>query len=599
MRLDLRWQEMPGQIFTLEPDRLFYADETLDFAVVAVATVSSGGIPLSGFGYLPLVGETGKIRIGQSVNIVQHPAGERKQVVFRESNLSNLPKTPDTIAQYTGDTKRGSSGSPVFSDRWEVIALHHAGVPDVDGSGNWLTVDGSVWNRAADPDMLTVKWVANEGIRISRIVAHLRSVAEANMASGSEHADLLASVLDVGARAAEDGLFPATPPISATPANPANATPVSESQGYAATGPSIAHGMRGPNPAPRDPGLDRLALSTPSVGALASIHVGEGNRLKVPLTISLSFGAPEGGGSAAASDQASERRRPEEYAERRGFDRNFLCQPVDMPVPQNTIAADVAAMTGSSDIELKYDHFSVLMSKSRRLAYVSAGNYDRDAPFHAPRRAPWCFDPRLAEDLQAGDVFYADNDLDRGHLFRRADGGWGMSDAEARRASADTFHWTNIAPQHFVFNQGNRDTLLSLWGQLETHLSEEVNANDGRMSVMNGPIFQRADPLHRGLAVPQAFFKIAVICGPDRHLRAYAFVVGQESLLGNLPREALNVGRFAVFQIKLRDLETRTGLDFGSLRLADVLERPGAESRFERSGAVIAIKTWGDIVGTR
>ncbi len=53
--LDLRWQEMPGQIFTLEPDRLFYADETLDFAVVAVATVSSGGIPLSGFGYLPLV----------------------------------------------------------------------------------------------------------------------------------------------------------------------------------------------------------------------------------------------------------------------------------------------------------------------------------------------------------------------------------------------------------------------------------------------------------------------------------------------------------------------------------------------------------------
>jgi V8-like Glu-specific endopeptidase len=31
--------------------------------------------------------------------------------------------------QYTTDTLPGSSGSPVFNDNWEVVALHHAGGP--------------------------------------------------------------------------------------------------------------------------------------------------------------------------------------------------------------------------------------------------------------------------------------------------------------------------------------------------------------------------------------------------------------------------------------------------------------------------------------
>lgn len=589
--LDLRWQELPGQIFHLEPERLFYSDETLDFAVVAVAPQSTGGVSVAGFGHLPLIGETGKIRIGQAVNIVQHPAGERKQVVFRESQLSNLPKTPDTVAQYTGDTKLGSSGGPVVNDRWEVIALHHSGVPDMDASGNWLTVDGSVWNRTADPDMLTVKWVANEGIRISRIVAHLRSIAEADMATGSERAGLLASILDVGAKAAEDGPFLTNAPGLV---DPTVKTPASGPEGNTATGSGIAQTLQRRS----DMDYGRPLVSAMSGGARASIQeFTDRMQLTVPLTISLSLGGLAGSDIGFSTDIASERRRPADYADRKGFDRNFLCQPVDMPAPQNTIAGDLATATGSSETELRYDNFSVLMSKSRRLAYVAAGNYDRDAPFHAPRSDPWGFDPRLPENSQAGNALYADNDLDRGHLFRRADGGWGMSEEAAKRASADTFHWTNIAPQHFVFNQGNRDALRSLWGQLETHLSDAVNAADGRMSVMNGPIFQSGDPEHRGLAVPQAYFKIAVVCGTDRRLRAYAFVVGQESLLVNLPREAIDVGRFAVFQVKLRDLEGRTGLDFGNLRAADVLERRGVEERFERAGAVIAIRTLSDIAG--
>ena len=174
--VDIGNREIPPVEFRLEPERLFVTDEALDFSLVAVATSGTGGAGLDDFGYLPLVGVQGKIRLGQPVNIVQHPEGERKQVVFRESTLSLLPESERTLAQYTGDTKPGSSGSPVFSDAWEVVALHHSGVPDTNDAGDWLDLDGRKWDEGSDPEMRRVKWVANEGIRVSSLVNRIRAM---------------------------------------------------------------------------------------------------------------------------------------------------------------------------------------------------------------------------------------------------------------------------------------------------------------------------------------------------------------------------------------------------------------------------------------
>lgn len=209
--------------------------------------------------------------------------------------------------------------------------------------------------------------------------------------------------------------------------------------------------------------------------------------------------------------------------------------------------------------------------------------------------------PRLHESLQAGDEYYAANDLDRGHLFRRADGGWGETEAEARRASDDTFHWTNIAPQHFVFNQSDRDPDLSLWGLLENHVMAEATRDRQRVNVFNGPVFAEDDPLHRGLAVPRAYWKLVSVVDREGALRAYAFVVGQERLIRNLATEGLDPGRFALYQVKLRDLETRTGLDFGALRAADVMESRGAEESFVRGAGtgIVRISRLADVVRAR
>jgi endonuclease G len=552
--LDLGLLEIKPVEFRLEPERLFLTDPELDFSLVAVRPSAEDGTALDDFGYLPLVGAQGKIRVGQPVNIIQHPEGERKQVIFRESTLSLLPEQPGHVAHYTGDTKPGSSGSPVFSDAWEVVALHHSGVPATNANDEWLDRDGNVWDENQDPDMRTVKWIANEGIRVSTLVRRIGEFPDGDPAGRGR--ELLASVLQIGEEADANGVFSPRP----APAGRESAV----------------------RPVPQRP--------APAPAAAAS--------LQVPLTITVSLGA--GGVELQAGlERGLPRRQATDYVDRKGFDRDFLGPRVEMPAPQNTIAGNLATLNGSTETELKYDHFSVLMNRSRRLAYVSAGNLRIDAPFNADREDPWGYDPRLPEALQAGNEFYSRNDLDRGHLFRRADGAWGETADEAARANDDTCHWTNIAPQHFVFNQSGQDDELSLWGLLENHVAAEATRERQRVNVFNGPIFTDDDPPHRGLLVPMAYWKVLSICDPSGAQRAFAFVVGQERLLQNLPTEAFGAGRFAIYQVKLRDLEMRTGLDFGALRTADVMEAAGAEALFERGAPRVRIGRLSDVVRAR
>lgn len=224
--LEIDSRQTTGHCFTLEPQRLFYANERLDMAIIAVAPTSEDGVSLEDFGYLPLIGVEGKIRKGQPVNIVQHPLAGRKQVVFRESLLTALPPDNDHVAHYTGDTQPGSSGAPVFSDLWEVVALHHSGVPDQTETGHYVTVDGGIWNPSVDPDMKTVKWIANEGIRVSRLVAHLKTLADRLSRDGTPGAELVEDVLAVGRDAVHTGGFQ-TPPASTrerAPAPPGSGT---------------------------------------------------------------------------------------------------------------------------------------------------------------------------------------------------------------------------------------------------------------------------------------------------------------------------------------------------------------------------------------
>src|SRR5829696_71387 len=170
-QLDLSGAPLAVQKFELDSRAFFLNNRDLDFALVAVKEESAQRKPLRDYGWCPLIGAQGKIRIGEPVNVIQHPRGEMKQIILRENNLVDLPKTPGTIAHYEGDTEPGSSGSPVFNDQWELVALHHSGVPKMDGDGNFLDVDGDIWRKG--DDLTRLAWVANEGIRVSSIVDYI------------------------------------------------------------------------------------------------------------------------------------------------------------------------------------------------------------------------------------------------------------------------------------------------------------------------------------------------------------------------------------------------------------------------------------------
>ncbi|GAF47024.1 DNA/RNA non-specific endonuclease [Rhodococcus wratislaviensis] len=139
----------PVQMFPLAPGRFYLADRERDFALVAVGAEPG---TLAQFGFTPLIQAEGKAVIGEFVTIVQHPRGEKKQIALRENRIVDVP---ERFLHYSADTEPGSSGSPVFNDQWEVVALHHASV------------------RA--PQHTEFGGVLNEGVRISRILEYVRA----------------------------------------------------------------------------------------------------------------------------------------------------------------------------------------------------------------------------------------------------------------------------------------------------------------------------------------------------------------------------------------------------------------------------------------
>lgn len=153
--------------FRLSPDSFFLTNSELDFSFVAVeSTAIRGGTRLDAYNFLPLVKEQGKARIGQAVNIVQHPRGNAKQVVVRNNRLVSLPPGSPYF-HYESDTERGSSGSPVFNDWWEVVALHRRGVPLTNDQDQKIDKTGQVIPED-QPERFV--WIGNEGVRISSIV---------------------------------------------------------------------------------------------------------------------------------------------------------------------------------------------------------------------------------------------------------------------------------------------------------------------------------------------------------------------------------------------------------------------------------------------
>ncbi len=195
-QLDYMGNPQTAEVYTTDPDDVFYTNASLDFTLVrlnqrcrwvwvlardlwrtsmareteedvyGLKRVGLQPIPVirdwvirpprvctvagESWGYLRLPSSI-TYALGEHLNIVQHPRGRRKEVALQKNNITNIYTSR---IRYTTDTDPGSSGSPVFNNQWDLIAIHHA-------AGEW--------------DSATLAWLSNEGMRMDKIVADLRS----------------------------------------------------------------------------------------------------------------------------------------------------------------------------------------------------------------------------------------------------------------------------------------------------------------------------------------------------------------------------------------------------------------------------------------
>lgn len=516
----------PTTTFAFDPGRFFVVDPALDMALMAVrAQPLRGEGRLADFGWLRLSPELGKINVGEAITIIQHPNGRTKQVALRENRLLDI--TADHLT-YESDTAPGSSGAPVFNDSWQVVALHHSGVPRKDAKGRWLLRNGKP-ARDEDDDA-DIDWIANEGVRASRIATTALTLAPA----GALRDELEACCLG---RA-----------DSPVPAPERSTAPI----------PVI-----GGAPAP--------VISAPGASTV----------LTVPLTITIGLGqtsaASAGGGVASgAVEKVVEPWHDPDYPSRTGYDPRFLGVSVPLPTLRD---ASVAARMHDGGVVVPYQNFSLVMHRARRLCLFSASNVDGSRAAKEPDPAwsynrdalgglgkndteRWFLDPRLPADAQLPDRFF-DKDrkaFDKGHLVRREEVCWGADYAQVRRANGDTYHVTNCTPQVAGFNRSNR---RGVWGLLENLI--EAQGRVERYSLFAGPLLAADDPVFVGVdddgqiqvKIPRAYWKVVVSRGSSG-LEAFGFLLEQD-----LTQVAFEFAVDSVWRarmIPLKTLQDRIGL---------------------------------------
>ena len=560
---------LPVHTFRLDPKTFFVTDKSLDFTIVGVTELSARGQSISRYPWMKLIPTLGKAENGDPLNIIQHPRGGLKQIALRNNQVIDIPTGKPDFLYYTTDTEPGSSGSPCFNDQWEIIALHHSGVPRMDGD-KILKKDGSPWSEDKD-DPALIEWIANEGARVSAITTAL---------SGAS--------LDPAARDLWNAALGDTPPNPVELARttvPTSTTQLMNHGGVVANAGSVSFSL---------PLTITVSLGDPAAqGAAVTVRTGE---------------APKTDATTDAADQFAEKLIIDpDWSTREGYDADFL----DISVPLPTLSAEMKAnsveipsefrVNGDKHV-LAYHHYSLVMNRKRRFAWYSIANIDGKRRPKLPKRKDdeWYIDPRIdspdAPEFQYGEELYAAAKTDRGHLTRYLDVAWGTK-AEALNALADTFHFTNCCLQLSGFNQTQ-----ARWQGIEQFLLERKAKKDKmKISVITGPIFKQTDPKYQNefmdapVRIPLEFWKVCALIRDDDTLSATAFKLTQEDITSLPGFEAfLDVKEV---QTTIRNIETLTGLKFPVLRDNDHIADGGALGTLELEGqTVIPIRSYEDIV---
>lgn len=558
-----------GSYFELDPDDFFYSNDTFDFALVAVKSKGTKGEALSALGATQLIEATGKVLIGLGLNIVQHPHGGPRQYVVTNNRLLDI--LSEGYVHYEADTDPGSSGSKVANTDWELVALHHSAVPRMK-NGRIQTVGGGDWDEQ-NGDEDDIDWVANEGIRVSRIVDELRKVQCSNPKRVARLDALLATTADPFAFGTE-------------------ATPAAVSMA--------------PNPLRKD--FSMAANNVFNFSGPVTLHVyAPGTPLQVaPIAAAVDATV------RAADDGAGIEKTlvfDPKYPARAGYDPKFLGVTIGLPTvvdqrkDEMYTVADyqafydeyrdvpelvVSGLEADAPLELKFHHYSLAFNKKFRMCTWTASNCDyRESQREDKRKRSelggenWRADPRVPPELQLlnDDVYGPGRRIDRGHIVRREDNCWGEVGLQTDYANSDTYHYTNCTPQHEAFNQENpsnkQDSSLyekgqkGIWGQFEGAVAKEIEAGGGQAVLFSGPVlnemFATQTVNGQAIHIPKKFWKVVVVVdGPKKNanLKAYGYIFDQSGVVKKygFGFEGLELPSFTKNRITFAELEALAGV---------------------------------------
>jgi hypothetical protein len=131
-----RTHELDRVLFTSEPEevgRVLETPEKLDVTIVSLKSLPGCVKGLPRAANVPLPSPTTK------AFVVGHPKAGPLQFSMNDSVLLDVCRY-ERLMHYRTPTEPGSSGSPVFNSKWEVVALHHAGsqkAPRLNGRGEY------------------------------------------------------------------------------------------------------------------------------------------------------------------------------------------------------------------------------------------------------------------------------------------------------------------------------------------------------------------------------------------------------------------------------------------------------------------------------
>lgn len=531
--LDINGRPKSATRFELQPDILFYSNSALDMAIVAVNSQPfSGNEDLSNFGFLRMVDFVGKVNPKEFVTIIQHPGGQPKQIALRENQLLEIE---GNHLLYKSDTAQGSSGSPVFNDSWQIVGLHHSGVPKTNRNGDWLLKNGDI--ATAQDDDADIDWIANEGIRASKIVNHLRN-------------NLQESFLKTQLFQVVNGELKPTEELQPKP--------------------SIAIGV--PNP--------QMSNALYSVESTIG-----GAKITFPVSVNISIDTNSTSNNLLNHNTDDNNLLEAykipyidpDYSNREGYDPLFL----GVEVPNLSVynkGSLVIFDDSDNDIYIPYEHFSIVQHKRRRLALFTSSNIDANRNSKRPDpnqtytrkalgglskndRERWTLDPRISPEFQLPDVFFTKDraSFDKGHLVRRDDVAWGETYEEVRRANGDTFHVTNCSPQVFDFNRSSKG---GLWGKLENNILKQAKTE--KLTVFTGPILRNDDRYFDGVGadrsqlrvkIPNEYWKIVVAVNNNK-IEAYGYILKQD--LSNVDFEFAVPAEWIPYTVSINEIAQRT-----------------------------------------